>query len=181
MSIPRKLPIRIRSISDSDVSFVFNSWLRSFKGSPKYKHVENTIFYQNHHKIVQQCILRSQVLLACDENDLSQILGYIVADRIDDILTVHYVYVKQAFRGLGIASMLLKEVGYDKKIATIYTHATEFGLKLCRNTNFVFHPYIVLDYFKDLGAREYQIAQSRKEVIEDQKEVLEKLDDKKEE
>lgn len=180
MSIPRKLPIRMRSISDADINFVFNSWLKSFKGSPMYKHVENTIYFQNHHKLLQQCIMKSQVILACDENDLSQILGYVVADKIDGILTIHYVYVKQAFRGLGVAKMLMQEVGFDRKVATIYTHGTEFGIKLGKYFNCVFHPYVLLEYYKEVGVKEYLQKLKEKaveEVIEENKEVLEKLSD----
>ena len=159
-----------------------------------YKHVENTIYFENHHKILQQCVKNSQVFIACDENDLSQILGYIVADRIDGILTIHYVYVKQAFRGLGIAKLLLEEVGFDRKVATIFTHGTEFGIKLGKYFNCVFHPYVLAEYFKKEGVKEYlekniketrdaiqqaadNVADTALEVIEENKEILEKLED----
>ena len=58
---------------------------------------------------------RSTVLVACDPQMPQTIFGWCCAEVLDGVLTVHYVYVKEAFKarhdtgfeGLGIGTALL--------------------------------------------------------------------------
>jgi GNAT superfamily N-acetyltransferase len=91
--------------------------------------------------LIQRLIGRSKVLLAKNQEDDEQIFGYIVAETLSpDRPIVHYCYVKEPFRRLGIASKLYATVTplgegawashWNRRIAKL---ASEKDLKLKYN------------------------------------------------
>lgn len=144
----RKLPIKIRPATDNDVPFILNSWLKSYRDNgPIAQNVPNTIYYAGHHKILQKIIRRSQVLVACDEKDESQIFGYASAERIDGHFVLHFVYIKQQFRKMGIGTSLLNMFEHDPSTVSIFTHHTRMAERMHMKYNMVYHPYVILvDY-----------------------------------
>ena len=141
----KNLPIRIRNISAEDLNFVFNSWLKSYRASAFSRSVTNTIYFDNHHKLIEKYVLAGNHYIACDQNDPSQIFGYVVAERVDGILVIHYLYVKQSFRNMGIGKLLLEQVGFDVKTASIFTHMSEQANRLAAKYNFIYHPYLAFN------------------------------------
>lgn len=148
------LPIRIRNINAEDVSFVFNSWLKSYRFSTFAKAIRNEIYFNNHHKVVEKIIARSANFIVCDQNDPGQIYGYIVAERVDGFLVVHYLYVKHTYRNLGIGKLLLDQVGYEPNTASLFTHMTDSSSKLAPKYNFVYHPYLMHEEIKEEQSEE---------------------------
>lgn len=141
------LPIRIRNINEEDVSFVFNSWLKSYRFSSFAKSIRNEIYFTNHHKLLEKIIARGTNYVACNKDDPGQIYGYIVGEEVDGFLVVHYVYVKHTFRNMGIAKLLLDQIGYNPETASLFTHLTDIANKLAAKYNFVYHPYLTQKQF----------------------------------
>lgn len=141
--VRRKVPVRLRSANQEDVGFIFNSWLKSFKYSTFASNITNTVYYTNHHKIIEEQLKTKQTIIACNDSDPSQIYGFINAGSIDGVLCVNYIYVKQPFRNLGIGKTLLNAYNHDPSVAACYTHETRSSERLAAKYNMVYHPYLL--------------------------------------
>ncbi len=137
--------IRLRKANQEDVGFIFNSWLKSFKFSLFAKNVTNTIYYAEHHKIIERLLKQNETIIACNDDDPSQIYGFINGGRVDGIFCLNYVYVKQSFRNLGIGKTLLNYFEHDPATAAVYTHHTRIAERLAAKYNMVHHPYLLIN------------------------------------
>jgi len=136
--------IRIRPAIEEDIPFIFSTWLKSFRDSFFAQNISTTIYYAEHHKVVERLLKSCSVFVACSDKDISQLYGYICAEEIDSILVVHYVYVKHSFRWLGIGRQLLNAVHHNATNVSIYTHNTKVSRGLANKFNFVHSPYVAL-------------------------------------
>lgn len=125
------LPITIRRAHSGDLAFIYNSWLRSFKGS-RDKHVDADTYFEGHHELIGDLLdsTNTTVLIARPVDDADTILGWCV--KTND--TLHYVYVKEAFRRMGIARAL---VGEFKQ----HTHITPYGIRALGTKASTYNPY----------------------------------------
>ena len=101
---------KIRLMVPSDKNFIYRSWLQSYKhDSPMTVFIGRDFFFKIQQKIVDTIFSRddTKTIIACDENDEEIIFGFLVYQP----KIIHYVYVKEPFRKLGIATTLLKELG----------------------------------------------------------------------
>lgn len=78
---------------------------------------------------------RSSASIACSPEDPDVIVGYLVYEP----KTIHYVYVKEAFRKLGICRRLLVEAGLFE--GTIATHMTFKGRRILLQMGYIYAPY----------------------------------------
>lgn len=148
----KKLPIRYRAAIAEDANFIFNSWLRSYRNSPFARNISNTIYFNEQHKLLEELVKTCKVVVACNESDTSQIYGYIVGDNIDGFLVIHYLYVKQSFRNMGIGKSLLNMFDHDIDKAAIYTHHTKIADRLAPRFNLIYHPYVLHTNYDFTGA-----------------------------
>ena len=142
-------PIRLRKANQEDVNFIFNAWLKSYKFSYFARNITNTIFFAEHHKIIERLLKSYDTIVACNDSDPTQIYGFINAGSTEGIFTLNYVYVKQAFRGLGIAKVLFNAFDPDITTASIYTHHARIADRLSAKYNLVYHPYVMINYKED--------------------------------
>jgi hypothetical protein len=139
------IPIVIRPPDLTDKSFIFNSWLKSYRGSAFAKNQCNEVYYNNYKKIVERALVRSMVAVACNPDDYTQVYGYIVYEVLPaDNTVVHYIYVKFPYRRFKIAESLanLSKLGTKPFIATHYTNACEWIFK---KYSIIYDPYILLE------------------------------------
>lgn len=139
------LPIKIRLATEADVPFIFNSWLRSFRQGAMCRGVDNSIYYSEHHKLIEKILKTAEVKLAVEAADENNILGYICYEKIENIFTLHYGYVKHTFRGLGLFSKLMSDTGENFKEAAIASHFSDSASKLLLKYNLVYHPYVLIN------------------------------------
>lgn len=137
-----KLPIRLRPANEEDISMIFNSWLKSYRTSLFAKNIANSVYFLNHHKIIEKLLKSSIVLVACNDKDASQIYGWACAQEVDGIFCLHYVYVKQPFREIGMARLLINAFGRAEDVAGIYSHHTRAFEQMADKFNLIYHPYI---------------------------------------
>ena len=138
-------PIRLRSSVKEDLPFIYNSWLKSYRFSHFGEKITNTIYFTDHHKVLENLIKQSEVLIACNGEDPSQVYGYIVGGAREGVFLLHFLYVKHTFRNMGIGKTLLDAMGHDSSSAAVYTHHTRMADKLASKHNFVYHPYLMFD------------------------------------
>lgn len=141
----RQLPIRLRPATQDDVPFLFSSWLKSYKYSLWAKNITNTIYFAEHHKVIERLLKNYNVIIACNNDDPTQIFGFICAGKVDGIFCLHYIYVKHSFRNLGIGKQLLNAFQHDASTAAVYTHHTRIAERLAPKYNFVYHPYLLIN------------------------------------
>ena len=139
-----KEAVMLRKVIPSDISFIFSSWLKSYRSSNFAKNISNTIYYKAHHNLIETLLRYSDVIIACSSTDQDQIFGYMVASRIDGIFTIHYAYVKHPYRKLGIGTMMLGAFDHDFSTVGCYTHDTYIAHRLSVKYNLVYHPYLMV-------------------------------------
>lgn len=137
-----KSQVQIRNATEADVPFIFNSWLKSYRGSSSAKAVSNPVYFEFQHKAIEKLLQRSQVFMLCSAEDSTQVYGYIVTEEVEQVPIMHYCYVKYAFRGMGLCSALMKHAKLDKNKGGFYTHDTHAAAKLLGKTKFVYNPYL---------------------------------------
>ncbi len=115
----------------SDEPLIYATWLRStYYGNSWFKMVPKEVFFENYKKIVAARLASSQVMVCCLEEDPDVVLGYSIFT--EDAL--HWVYVKKAWRGLGIARDLIGG-------ASTATTMTKLG-RLANKGRLMFNPFM---------------------------------------
>ncbi len=119
--------VAIRDFLPEDKNFIYASWLRGvYYGDSWLSLMSKDAFMGAYHKVIEN-LLESpgvQVKVACLKEDPEVILGYAVLSRVTPIL--HFCFVKSAWRGIGIAKLLVPQ---DIKIVT---NVTKSGLAIMR-------------------------------------------------
>jgi len=122
---------KLRQATTADEGLIYATWLRSaYYGTPYFKLIEKNTFFDNYKKIVQYKLSVSNVVVSCLEEDPDVVLGYAVYSG--EVL--HWVYVKRAWRGLGIAKELVPPT------CKVSTSLTKVG-KVCNKGRLVFNPF----------------------------------------
>ena len=102
--------VRLRLATQEDGKFIADSWLRSFKTANHVKRVPADLYWREHRLVISRLVDRSDVWIACDSLDPWTIWGWCCVERINGVVVLHYLYVKDALRGLRIASQMVDHV-----------------------------------------------------------------------
>lgn len=128
--------IAIRDVQADDKSFIFATLLRGiYYGDSWLSRIPKNIFMAEYHKVVDFMLqLPSTVIkVACLKDDPEVILGYAI---LGDSTRLHYVFVKKAWRGIGIAKSLVPPT------VRVATHLTDVGISLLsKHPEVVFNPF----------------------------------------
>jgi GNAT superfamily N-acetyltransferase len=128
--------VQMRDGTPSDLEFIFSTWLRSMWASdPMLRHMARRDFFPAQHRVIERLLSRgATVRVAHLEGAPHVILGYTVTERPG---VLHWVYVKQDFRGFGIATRLLDGLAWAR-----YTHWTP-DLRRILRPGVLFNPYLL--------------------------------------
>lgn len=130
--------ITIRLAVPEDNNFILATWLRGlFYGDSWFSHVPKSIFMDHYHKVID-FILQSPntiIAVACLKEDQDVILGYSVINSSNNSL--HWVFVKKAWRGIGISKKIVPNT-----VNTV-THLTKVGLSIITKKNIQFNPFVL--------------------------------------
>lgn len=138
--------VYIRDADVTDVNLIFSSWLKSARNIPIAGRCDNSIYYSEHHKLIERLLKRGNTLVACEPKDPGNVYGYLNYETIEGLFVCHYAYIKQTFRGLGILGTLLDKAGHKLDAAGLYTHQTIAAQKLAAKYTLIYHPYILINY-----------------------------------
>lgn len=105
-----------------EFAFVFDSWARSFRRSPWAGCIPNHLYDAVSRECAKGIIDRpdARVVLAVAPGDDRRVMGYYVAEPG----VLHWLYVKAAFRGMGIGRALLEHATADVPGEWTYTFRT---------------------------------------------------------
>lgn len=134
--------LKLRDAVEADAPFIFNSWLKAYRNSKVTQALQNEIYFNGQHKLIEGLVKRAKFIIACNPADETQIYGYSVGETIDGVLCVHFVYVKEPYRKFGIATGLLLALGHIPGTAFVYTHRTHAAEKLEAKGGMVYYPYL---------------------------------------
>ena len=141
--------VALRPFSDiSDTNFIFNSYLKSFRGALINKKVSNSIYYKAHQKFLVDYIQSpgSTLILAVNPTDDQQIYGYLLYNLQKN--EIYFAYCKEFCRRLGVFKTLLDASKIDLKKPVFYRHDTYAGscVTIAMPTiNWVYKPFYVSD------------------------------------
>ena len=133
----------LRAPKAADASFIFNSWLKSFRDAPAVANMTHTVYYREVHRCIEE-VFRSpnaRVVMACDPAEEDVIFGYGVGEVIDDVFVVHFIYTKHSFRRFGMATALEQELLKNPHSSVAYSvHTKGCGL-LIRAREYLYNPF----------------------------------------
>lgn len=128
-----QLDIVLRDGTPDDVAFIFSSWIKSYAASDVARSMDRRVYDAEQHDAIEAALARSRVIIACLASAPESIFGYAV---VENDHTLHYVYVKQTYRRLGVARALL---GALLDGPTTYTHRSARDITVPKG--WVFNPY----------------------------------------
>lgn len=127
---PPEYQITLLNLDDeSEVGFLYNSWLLSYQeGKPH----DEAKYFATQRAVIDAILAGDTLVLAAREvANPEALLGYVVVERIDAGMVVHWVNVKSIYRRAGIAYDLVEAaLGYmaGDGVGTrvYYSHRTRF-------------------------------------------------------
>lgn len=137
----RCAPFNMRMPRSEDMAFIYSTWLTSVVENQK-NYVHRGYVRRKLRHIIDR--VYPGIIVATAIDDDSQIYGYICREGY----VVHYVYVKQLFRRMGIGRRLL--LGNDAEGEHRYL-CTQWSDALCspdvyRRYNLSYDPYYFVEY-----------------------------------
>lgn len=148
----RKLPITLRGVSGKDdIAFIINAWLKSYEDAYFVRYIPSQIYFDEHRKMILKMIASEDTRVAVNQDDEDQILGFITfsSQKISKTPVIHYLYVKSAFRKLGVGTELLREAmheaKHEDKLPLVTTAYSGQFKRFCEKP-FVYNPYLLKDY-----------------------------------
>ena len=123
-----KAPIQIRPAREGDAPVVISTWVNSYRyGSVDMRQrVLRRVYFEWQRALVIDILTRptTVALIAHDPEMDTVVYGYLVGEvNRTDRPIIHYVYVKESWQHLGIATALIEATGWDPR-RMIYTHYT---------------------------------------------------------
>jgi GNAT superfamily N-acetyltransferase len=92
------------------MAFVIDAWKRSFEGAPAVRGCDREHYRREMTLAIRRLCDRAQIRIATAPDDDDHLLGFAAFTTTDDGAELHYVYVKQDFRKMGIARKLLADL-----------------------------------------------------------------------
>lgn len=127
--------ISFRALNPLDLNFILVSWLRALRfGNDYFRDGDDRKYYEKYQLFIKELLNQKEtfVNVACLTEDPDVILGYAVLAPPK----LHWVYIKKAWRNLGLAKKLVEQF----KIETV-THLTKAGNAIRKKKGLRFDPY----------------------------------------
>lgn len=136
---------RIRAVRRKDINLLTHSWLSSFRhGGLFNRAVPNSLYYYHHHKVITKLLHEGMVLVTVDREDPDHIVGWLCAQLYDSALVIHYGYVKQSFRRMGVFRQMVQVLQEKfQPPAVMYTHRTQAGGRIADRNGWIYNPYLL--------------------------------------
>lgn len=101
-----------------DRDYVFDSWMRSYRDSPRTHKLEQEVYDDHMQARIERLLARSIVLVARPDDWPEGILGWACVEPGDGTMTIHYGYTKNRLRGQGIFWTLVHHAQGSNSAAT---------------------------------------------------------------
>jgi len=144
--------LAVRTATDRDLPFIKAGWLNSFRDGRTVRGVPNSIYFRMQDKVTSHLLARSLCVVACDQDEPDELHGFLCCEIAEGIPTVHYVFVRQGSRRMGVAQRLLSAFLSQEQDPTmvVYTADTPQWYPVLRNrekeylgVSWVYDPFMV--------------------------------------
>lgn len=112
--------ISIRGGLETDLKFVYATWLKGlYFGNDWFREIDQDIYFKAYHKVIERILAKPKALVWVAHliEDPDVILGYSVTEGP----ILHFVFVKEAWRRMGLACDLIPDT------TNTVTHLTKVG------------------------------------------------------
>ena len=141
---PERIGILLRQPEPDDraLGFVLDSWVKTVAAAPPWSTPPPppSIMKYHHDIILKKLIPSSVITFACDPGDPDTVWGWICFDG--ELL--HFIYVKNAFRGFGIGGALFRSA-FDADRLKV-SHRTDSLFMAFPGVDFKWNPYMMFNY-----------------------------------
>lgn len=132
-----------RDFKEEDMPFIFSTWLKSYKNESSFaQRIRNDTFFSWHHLIIENILKKptTSITIAHVKDDPDVILGYMIGERP---ATIHYAFVKEPFRGFGVATQLFErtKISIDNCEFTHWTYPMDSIILKYSKLNY--NPYAI--------------------------------------
>lgn len=136
------MEVLIRGAKPDDIAFVMSTWLRSlYHGSKSCSEIDRNDFFRGQSEIIRNTLLNpsNSLRIAFSKDDEGEVLlGYACLGwPLNESPILRWIYVKRAFRNVGIARQLL-EGAQVKTVTTL----TELGNEIRKKKNLKYNPFL---------------------------------------
>lgn len=145
MEEDKKTQLLVREFKSEDLNFIKATWLNSiFYGSETFKHIPKSTFMHHYSPLLEKIILgdlnvpANKIFVACLKDDEDAIIGYTVHNGDN---TLHFVYVKEDFRRIGVGTILLETLP-NPQYSTHFIEASKNRFK-----HLTFNPFIIWETY----------------------------------
>lgn len=144
-TLEKKDLIQTREYTALDRNFILATWLRGlYYGDEYFSDVPKSIFMETYHLVLEKFLVKAgvNIKIACLKEDPEVILGYSVSRRVKlgeaDLGVIDWVFVKAAWRKIGIGKMLVPSR------TNAYTHVTKTGKSIVKSKypDLTFNPFL---------------------------------------
>lgn len=127
--------VTVRDYKPEDKNFIMSTWLKGLRyGNDWFEAIDSKIYFEFYNKVLEVILSRPDtvVRVSCLIEDPEVILGYSVYSPT----LIHWVFVKRAWRSIGLAKSLVPE-----DIKTV-SHLTTVGKSIIRKRpGMTFNPF----------------------------------------
>ena len=150
------VPVEYRQLDRSLDAFVYSSWLKSFHdGSPAMRRLPISRYKEAQARVIGSLIELGRVVVALDpefeEGERRRIYGWACASDDDGVGVLHYAYVFQTRRRVGLGRELVRMAGAAcGRAPEQYSHSTITGgrfagrLRAPSNARLEYNPFAIV-------------------------------------
>jgi len=109
--------------NEREHNFIYATWSKENYETYPYKFAVKSKYMARQHKIIDETLLKSNIIVCCNKNEPDQIYAYVIFEQVEDATMVHYIYVKKDFRNFGFATELMYYIDPKFKSKTILVSA----------------------------------------------------------
>lgn len=124
--LPEDIAVKYRGAEQGDINFILHSWMKSLR--PWRRNIDNENFFRGQQALIAALAETSRIVICCDAAPgMSNFVFGWVCGEMDvprDILTIHYIYVKNGYRLAGLGRDLLTQMGRKPTTPIVATHWT---------------------------------------------------------
>ena len=142
------IPVAIRRLTQPDRPLVAQSWAHGLRSVTPWGDVEGNVRRANAY--VDRALHRSSAWVLANKADEARILGWACASIGGGPPVLHWIWVREDWRRLGLARRLLAHVLTEASIKFVLSGWSRMGAELVRGCAEMFQPWPEC-YRPDLG------------------------------
>jgi hypothetical protein len=116
-----------------------------FRQGSDYSFVPHEVFYENYRPLVENCLTKSEILIATAIDEPDQIFGCTVYRYVGEVTVVSFCYVKHTFRRMGLARAMIEKIKMGPIAAT---HCAPWLSQSFKRNKIIFNPFLDFKFAK---------------------------------